>query len=496
MKFMKSFLKLSPVILLAVLVMNGIDILISASLGFFVAVVICKFTEKIKLCDVINSGIEGAKEATLLAFILMMAYAVAQIFMSSGVAAAAIEIFIGMGVTGKTVALTAFLTTCMLSISTGTSWGTFAACIPIFMWLCNVVGGNPGMTFAACVGGSAFGDNMGLISDTTILSSGLQEVKIVDRVRNQAPWSVLCLIAAALCFYFVSVSMRLPNTVGDMSEIISSISSDVINTLEEERPSVLILLKQVQTGVPLYLITPVIIVIGMALMRFDTLICLATGIVLSIVFGFAAGTITSLGKVISMIQSGFENAGSWAVIMLFWAMGFGAVMRRMNAFDPVACFFVRISRKVRHLITCNGLLCLLINGTLNEEMSQMATIGPVIKNIVNDNVEGSEESKYILRNRNALFSDAVGCHTAPLIPWHTGTAYYMGLASAIYPIYHFGIRDLYYNYMSLICVFSIYILTFFGWDRFIPWFGLPSEPEVRLKKEEDRKISVAEIKTE
>ncbi len=184
MKFMESFLKLSPVILLGGLVMSGIDILISASLSFFVAAVICTFTEKIKLTDVIECGVEGAKPATLLAFILMLAYAIGSIFMSSGVAAASIQLFIGLGVTGRSVALIAFLTTCMLSISTGTSWGTFAACIPIFMWLCAVVSGNPGMTFAACIGGSAFGDNIGLISDTTILSSGMQGVSVVDRIKS------------------------------------------------------------------------------------------------------------------------------------------------------------------------------------------------------------------------------------------------------------------------------------------------------------------------
>ena len=183
-----------------------------------------------------------------------------------------------------------------------------------------------------------------------------------------------------------------------------------------------------------------------------------------------------------MVQTGFEDAGSWAVIMLFWAMGFGAVMRRMDAFSPIAQFFVKISTRVRHLLVCNGLLCLLMNATLNEEMSQMATVGPVIKNIVDVNVEGSEEDKYILRNRNALFSDAVGVHSAALIPWHTGVAYYMGLAAAVYPLYSFQIGDLYYNFMGIISVVSIYILTLTGLDRFIPLFGLPSEPDVRLKK--------------
>lgn len=169
------------------MIVKGVDILISALIGLFVAAAICKVTEKMKFSDVLNEGVEGAKEATLLAFILMLAYTFAEIFMATGVGAAAISIFINVGVTGKTVAVVAFLTTCALSVSTGTSWGTFAACIPIFIWLCNVVSGNPALTFAACVGGSAFGDNLGLISDTTILSSGLQGVTVVDRVRAQGP---------------------------------------------------------------------------------------------------------------------------------------------------------------------------------------------------------------------------------------------------------------------------------------------------------------------
>ncbi len=479
---MIALLKLSPVVLLAVMVVNGVDILISASIGLFVAAAICKVTEKMKFSDVLNEAVEGAKEATLLAFILMLAYALAEIFMTTGVGAAAISIFINVGVTGKTVAVVAFLTTCALSVSTGTSWGTFAACIPIFIWLCNVVGGNPALTFAACVGGSAFGDNIGLISDTTILSSGLQGVKVVDRIRAQGPWSLICVILAAVCFYAVSISMGLPETVGDPSQILANMSKETVAVLEEERPSVLTLLAQVADGVPLYMIIPVIIVITMAVMRMDTISCLSSGIVCAILFGFAAGTVTSLKDIIGLIQTGFEDAGSWAVIMLFWAMGFGAVMRRMDAFGPIAQFFVKISTRVRHLLVCNGLLCLLMNATLNEEMSQMATVGPVIKNIVDVNVEGSEEDKYVLRNRNALFSDAVGVHSAALIPWHTGVAYYMGLAAAVYPLYSFSIGDLYYNFMGIICVVSIYILTFTGLDRFIPLFGLPSEPAVRLKK--------------
>jgi len=487
---MKTFIKLLPIILMAAMVTTGMDILLSASIGFFFAAVLCMIFEKMSSGNVIMEGVKGAQGGMQVAFILMMAYGLAEIFMATGVGAAAISLFINMGVTGRSIAMIAFLTTCALSISTGTSWGTFAACIPIFIWLCDVVGGSPGMVMAACMGGSAFGDNMGLISDTTILSSGLNDVKVADRVRAQAPWSLICLALAALLFWLVSNSMGLPATSGDPSQILASLPGETIAILEAERPSVLILLQQVQDGVPLYLLIPVVVVIGLAIARFDTMICLIVGIVLSIIFGFIAGTVSSLGDILGMLQSGFESAGSWAVIMLFWAMGFGGIMRRMNAFNPIAAFFLRISKKVRHLVTCNGLLCLLMNATINEEMSQMATVGPVMKSIINDNVEGPEEEKYRLRNRCALFSDAVGCHSATLIPWHTGVAYYVGLTLAVYPFYEFHLGDLYYNYMSILSVVTIYILTFFGWDRIIPWFGLPAEPKVRLKSKEERKLNV------
>lgn len=480
---MITLLKFIPVVIVAGMVMSGIDILIAASLGLFVAAAVFRITEKKALSEIMNIAVEGAKEATLMAFILMLAYAVAEIFMATGVGASAIQIFVSLGVTGKTVAVVAFLATSLLAVATGTAWGTFAACFPIFIWLSSVVGGNPGLTFAACIGGSSFGDNIGLISDTTILSSGVQGVKVVDRVRSQGVWSIICLALSAIAFYVVSSMWGLPSTTGDVTTVLANIPQETWDVIQETRPSVIILLEQVQSGVPLYMIIPVIIIVAMAVMRVDTVICLSSGIFISVIFGIFAGTVESFGYVFDLIGNGFSSAGSWAVIMLFWAMGFGALMRSMKAFDPIVVLFLKISKNVRQLLVCNGLLCLVANMVLNEEMSQMATVGPVIKEIVDKNVEGSEEDKYKLRLRNAVFSDSVGVMSASLIPWHTGVAYYMGLAISVYPLYVFQVGDLYLNFMSLISIASIYILTLTGADRFVPLFGLPSEPNVRLKKE-------------
>ncbi|MEG2256470.1 MAG: Na+/H+ antiporter NhaC family protein, partial [Cetobacterium sp.] len=77
------------------------------------------------------------------------------------------------------------IVTSILSIATGTSWGTFAACAPIFLWLNHIVQGDMYLTLAAIAGGACFGDNIGLISDTTIVSSGIQREEVVKRIRHQ-----------------------------------------------------------------------------------------------------------------------------------------------------------------------------------------------------------------------------------------------------------------------------------------------------------------------
>ena len=53
----------------------------------------------------------------------------------------------------------------------------------------------------------------------------------------------------------------------------------------------------------------------------------------------------------------------------------------------------------------------------------------------------------------------------------------------VYPLHKFVPWDIIkYNFIAIIAVFSMLILTLTGLDRLIPLFKLPAEPDVRLKK--------------
>ena len=77
----------------------------------------------------------------------------------------------------------------------------------------------------------------------------------------------------------------------------------------------------------------------------------------------------------------------------------------------------------------------------------------------------------------------MGVFGSQLIPWHVYIGFYIGIATIVYPLHEFIPWDIIkYNFIAIIAVFSMLILTLTGLDRLIPLFKLPSEPAVRLKK--------------
>lgn len=484
MNFLKAFVKFVPVFVLAGLMISGQDALIAAAIAAIAAVVVARFVCGFKLQECIDSAMSSVSNILIALFILMFAYAMASLFMSTGVGAAVVNIALKAGITGKSVAFIGILCTAVLSVATGSSWGTFAACAPIFLWLNEIVGGNLYLTVCAIAGGACFGDNIGLISDTTIVSSGIQGVQVVDRIRHQGVWSVMCLALACICFLIAGITMGLPGEAVDGSHVVNQITDDVWAFLAEERPAAVALLEQVRDGVALYMVIPLILVIVLAVLGLNTFICIGSGIVSSYVLGIFAGTVGTFQDFLDEVMAGFADAGSWVVVMMMWVAAFGGIMQKMDAFAPLAALVVKMSKKVRHLMGWNAVLCLLGNAALSDEMAQIVTMGPVIKQIAEENIEAeNEEAMYKIKLRNATFGDAMGVFGSQLIPWHVYLAFYVGIAAGVYPLQALVPTDfLRYNFMAYIAVISLVVLTFTGWDRFIPLFKMPQEPVVRLKK--------------
>lgn len=474
-------LKFLPLAIFAALVIVfQLDMLLAAPIATFAAAVVYMITEKCNFEKAFSHGLNAASNITIIFFILMFAYGLAECFMATGVGASLINFALAIGVTGRTIAPVAIFVTGLLSVATGSSWGTFAACAPIFLWLNHIVSGDVVLTLCAIAGGACFGNGIGMISDITILSCEQNNVRVIDRIKHQSVWSIACFLIAIVIFYFAGLSC--PNFRGDASSAISQIDPSLFDAWQVERPSVWMLLRQVQADVPFYMITPVLLVIVLSFSGCHTLLCLGAGMVSSLLLGLLAGT-ADVTSWLALLQSGFSNAGNWTVVMMMWVVAFGGIMNKMRAFDPLARLIVRLSGNVHHLMGWSGVLCFIGNMALADEAAQVATIAPIVRNITETEVETeSEDDAYTLRLKLATLSSSIGIYGSELVPWHCFPVFFASIANAVYPNYTFTTFDIISkNYLSFIVIGSLFLLTFTGWDSFIPLFGLPKSAKLKKK---------------
>ena len=111
-------------------------------------------------------------------------------------------------------------------------------------------------------------------------------------------------------------------------------------------------------------------------------------------------------------------------------------------------------------------------------------MSPIVRELVEKNIEtDSDSDAYRLRLRLATFTSSMGIYGSELIPWHCFPVFFTSIANAVYPIREipFTPMDIISrNYLSFLIVGSILLLTFTGWDRFVPGLALPEN--LRLKK--------------
>ncbi len=90
-----------------------------------------------------------------------------------------------------------FLVGCVLSFSTGTSWGTFGILIPIVSVMFSPDTTLFYIAISACLAGAVFGDHCSPISDTTIMASAGAMCNHVNHVSTQLPYAIT---VGVICF--------------------------------------------------------------------------------------------------------------------------------------------------------------------------------------------------------------------------------------------------------------------------------------------------------
>lgn len=372
------------------------------------------FSEKFK------AYLNGASQQNIILMVII--FILAGAFSEVAGAMGAVESTVNLGLTLLPVSLLLsglFVICCFVSFAMGTSTGTVVAIAPIAIELSNQTDIVLPLTLATVIGGAMFGDNLSFISDTTIVATRSQEVKMIDKFKV----NILIILPSAIITTFILYFLTLNAST-------SSTGQFEFHLIE---------------------VIPYLAVIVIALFGVDVIIVLMSGIIIAGILGLMRGTMDGLAF-ITAAGDGIESMQTISIIAILIG-GMIGLIRHYGGIDYLLNFIKsKIRSKKGAEMGIAGLVSVTDVGTANNTISIIMT-GPLAKDIADEyNID---------RRRSASILDIFAAGFQGLIPYGGQMLAAAGLAATVSPVE--------------IMPYSIYPVLLIVAGLFAIWLGLPKK---------------------
>ncbi|WP_312766880.1 Na+/H+ antiporter NhaC family protein [Pseudoxanthomonas mexicana] len=298
----------------------------------------------------------GDGNVMLMCLIFLLAGAFATVSKSIGAVDAVVAL--GLGALPAGLILPGlFLVAAFVSLSIGTSMGTLAAVVPIALGVADAAGLDRVLVTSAVLGGAMFGDNLSIISDTTIAATRSQDAEMRDKFRENFRIALPAAIATVV----------LLATLGDAAPV--------------EAPD----------AASPWLVLPYVVVLGLALAGLDVVLVLGIGLVVSGVFGFVLAQEYDVVSFAGDIYLGFESMVEITLLSILIG-GLAALIRATGGLAWLAQVIAKFARghtgrrsgelSIAALaagsdaLTANNTVAILVTGSLAKDIAQRHDISP------------------------------------------------------------------------------------------------------------------------
>lgn len=234
-----------------------------------------------KKVEIFTKG-AGHSNIILMMLIFLLAGAFSQTTEDMGGVKSTVNL--GLSLIPENLTIVGLFVICMfVSLSMGTSVGTVAAIAPVGFGLSQATDVSAAITMATVVGGAMFGDNLSMISDTTIAAVRTQKTKMSDKFKVNIKIVLPGAIFTVIVLWFL--------TNGAQIDASKSYDYDLIK------------------------VVPYLFVLILALFGVNVIIVLIGGIILSAIIGLFYGTFDWIG-LLSSISKGIIGMEDIAIIAL------------------------------------------------------------------------------------------------------------------------------------------------------------------------------------
>ena len=343
-------------------------------------------TPKLKLkkrIDIFSRG-AGDENLMLMVWIFIFAGAFAKAAGAMGAIDATVDLTLRMLPDGMLLP-GLFLAACFISLSIGTSVGTVVALTPVAVGIAEQTGSSLPLVVAIVVGGSFFGDNLSFISDTTIVATQTQGVRMSDKFKANFYLAGPAALIALAIYIFLGQGVHAPADVA---------------------------------WPEWYKVLPYVAVLVLAIAGVNVLLVLLIGILLAGVIGMACGSFDLMGWMGAMGE-GIMGMSELIIVTLL-AGGMLALIRHNGGIDYLIRVLTRRINGKRGAKFTIALLVILADLCTANNTIALITVGPVARDIAD---------RYgVDRRMSASLLDTFSCFAQGLIPYGAQLLMASGLA--------------------------------------------------------------------
>ena len=294
--------------------------------------------------DVYAAGM-GETNIMMMCLIFILAGAFASVAKGSGAVDAAVTLAQSI-VPARLMVAGVFLISCLISLAIGTSCGTIAAVSPIALGFAAPLQLSPALLLGAVVGGSMFGDNLSMISDTTIAATRTQGVRMKDKFLANSLVASPAALVALFAYAIVGAS-----------------------TGAVETPAV--------TWQHFVLVLPYVLILVLALVGLNVMLLLFAGTVLAVAIGVALGRFDTFGA-LDLLGKGTLGMSETLIV----ASLAGGLFKTIQANGGILWLTEKIAKLVRGPRSCEfgmGVLVALVNCFTANNTVAIVIAGPIAK---------------------------------------------------------------------------------------------------------------------
>ncbi|UXN36662.1 Na+/H+ antiporter NhaC [Avibacterium paragallinarum] len=350
----------------------------------------------------------------------------------------------------KFLYITALLLTSIISVCTGTSWGSAGTVGVAFMGVAIGLDANLAATAGAVVAGAYFGDKLSPLSDTTNIASAAAGVDLYEHIAHLLYTTLPSFLLAAIIYIFYGMSGNLhdvvtPEKVVEMMSGLEQIYH--FNIILLLIPVAIILWGSItkKPTIPVMLLSAFIAILNALFIQKFAL----ADVINSAVNGFNVSMIPNDIQVSSdlarLLNRGGMNSMMGTLLICFCALSFAGILSLSGALEVIINHLLKLVRSTASLIfttilcgltmigvTCNGQISILIPGEMLRDAYIERGLHP--KNLSRT----AEDSATIIE---------------PILPWTAAGAYMAGTL---------GVATLSYLPWAILCWSGIIFAMLWG----------------------------------